>query len=317
MASKVSGSDKSKLQILTAGGRTMRSDSEVKFSGNESTEEQLIILTNQINQLKVKTKQWTDKIEKDLDLKISQEVETAVSKLGAVNQRTEPSESTIENIKTEIYNSLSLDLEKMVKDKFCELDRRLKSLEKSVSDIDLATNAVKASVSEIKGTIDNHNETLAQASLGNQLIFFGLEEDVTTNTVIKENVENKLMELCAQKFPGIPLDASDIVFARRIGRKVSNLPRPTVVTLSNLRVRSQILKNRKQLKGSRMSVTECLTKTKRELFAYAKTEFGLKNVWTTDGNVMVKTGPTSARKVSNKDEIIILKRYLDTSIGGI
>jgi hypothetical protein len=128
----------------------------------------------------------------------------------------------------------------MVKGKFCELDRRLKSLEKSVSGIDLATNAVKASVSEIKGTIDNHNETLAQESLGNQRIFFSLKEDVTTNTVIKENVENKLTELCARKFPGIPLDASDTVSALRIGRKVSNLPRPTVMTLSNLRVRSQV-----------------------------------------------------------------------------
>ena len=119
-------------------------------------------------------------------------------------------------------------------------------------------------------------DTIEQSSLNNQILVFRLDEDVS----IPEKNKNKFLEFCSSKFPGIPLVADDIISARRIGRKTNTTVRPIVVTFSNLKLRSTILKNRKNLKGTRISVNETLTKNRLTLLFYAKGKLGLRNAWT-------------------------------------
>ena len=46
--------------------------------------------------------------------------------------------------------------------------------------------------------------------------------------------------------------------------------------------------NKRKLKGKRLLITESLTSSRMQLSGDAQTKYGVRNVWTSDGRVMVK-----------------------------
>ena len=50
------------------------------------------------------------------------------------------------------------------------------------------------------------------------------------------------------------------------------------------------MKSRRNLKGSKMSITECLIKSRQSLLKEVLQKVGLKNVWSADGKIFAKRG---------------------------
>ena len=46
--------------------------------------------------------------------------------------------------------------------------------------------------------------------------------------------------------------------------------------------------NKRKLKGKRLLITESLTSSRMQLSGDAQGKYGVRNVWTSDGRVMVK-----------------------------
>ena len=46
--------------------------------------------------------------------------------------------------------------------------------------------------------------------------------------------------------------------------------------------------NKRKLKGKRLLITESLTSSRMQLLGDAQRKYGVRNVWTSDGRVMVK-----------------------------
>ena len=50
------------------------------------------------------------------------------------------------------------------------------------------------------------------------------------------------------------------------------------------------MKSRRNLKGSKMSITECLIKSRQSLLKEVQQKVGLKNAWSADGKIFAKRG---------------------------
>ena len=77
----------------------------------------------------------------------------------------------------------------------------------------------------------------------------------------------------------IEISSEDLDRTHRIGKKKpgQNKPRPTIVKLCRCNVRKKFLSNKKNLKGSNVSITESLTPKCMEILKKARIEYGFTN----------------------------------------
>lgn len=91
--------------------------------------------------------------------------------------------------------------------------------------------------------------------------------------------------------PTVPLTTDSIVRVRRVGKfdvpKDANKPnpRPVIVTLSKFLFKIDLFRNKKNLKGTGMMITEDLTNARREILLAAFNKFPKPQVWTMNGAV--------------------------------
>ena len=89
--------------------------------------------------------------------------------------------------------------------------------------------------------------------------------------------------------------------SHRIGpKKKEQKPRPIIVKFCSYRDRSKVFYNKKMLKGSGVTITESLTKTRMDLLNEVMVGHG--NSWTIDGNIFVKKGKNIVR-ISKRSEV--------------
>lgn len=82
----------------------------------------------------------------------------------------------------------------------------------------------------------------------------------------------------------------DIDRVHRIGTSQQNRPRPVLLKFVSHRSKMLVLKNRKSLKGSGITVKEDLTKVRYALYQMAVKKFGSTHTWTIDGKIHVIMG---------------------------
>lgn len=127
------------------------------------------------------------------------------------------------------------------------------------------------------------------------LRIFGVSESESENTdTIAIDVASKI---------GVQLTESDIDRSHRVGRRNSDRPRPIIVKFVSYRKRAEVFRNKKLLKGSLVTVREDLTKARHNLLKECITKYSLKNVWTQDGDIIVKVGEHKHRIKCPEDMI--------------
>lgn len=121
------------------------------------------------------------------------------------------------------------------------------------------------------------------------LMLHGLPEvqgEVTSEVVVKAVVEQL-------KLTGFSV--SNISRCHRMGRAAGkDRPRPVLFKLRDVALRDKIWTSKTSLKGSGITLSEFLTKTRHDVFLAARQEFGIAKCWTGQGNVFV-LGPDGAR----------------------
>lgn len=142
----------------------------------------------------------------------------------------------------------------------------------------------------LRDKVDN----LEQYSRRNCVRIFGVPEEST------ENTEAKVCDLIKSNLT-IDIHPNLIDRCHRVGKPSKNA-RPIIVKFTSYKTRERIIKSRKLLKGTKISIKEDLTHSRYELYKFASTKFGFKNVWTRDGNVFVKTPNNEVVKVLNIDQ---------------
>ena len=106
------------------------------------------------------------------------------------------------------------------------------------------------------------------------------------------------MRICQSKL-GLPIDRNCIDRSHRLGRmtgETSQKPRAVIVKLTSYAPRNDIFMVKRKLKGSKIVVTENLTKRRSELLTKARTAPNVAATWTTDGRIICLLA--SGRKVT-------------------
>lgn len=121
------------------------------------------------------------------------------------------------------------------------------------------------------------------------LLLHGVPEDQkeNTNTVVAKEMLERL------KLAGF--SSSDISRCHRMGRAAGkDRPRPILFKLREVTLREKIWSSKTLLKGSGVTLSEFLTKTRHDVFLAARQRFGVTKCWTREGNIYV-LGPDGVR----------------------
>lgn len=90
------------------------------------------------------------------------------------------------------------------------------------------------------------------------------------------------------------LDVDDISRCQRLGTTTSNKPRPILLKFRELTLKNQVWYAKTKLKGTGITLSEFLTKSRHEIFMVARKRCGINKCWTKDGTVIV-IGPDGKR----------------------
>ena len=108
----------------------------------------------------------------------------------------------------------------------------------------------------------------------------GIEEESN------ENTDQRVIEVLCESM-GETISIQDIDRTHRLPRKKpEEKSRPVIVMCVRYNTRNLIFKNKKKLKGSRISITENLTAKRMKKLQTAREEHRFKSVWTQNGRIM-------------------------------
>lgn len=165
------------------------------------------------------------------------------------------------------------------------------SLEALLNDLTAFKNNISSSLLHIKNlfiNIDSRMDAIENETRKSSILIHGIVEgDSEDPVVLVEDVVEKLnlsdsfsSEECIEK-------------VYRLGKKkdkASGNPRPLLVTFTKQKYKNKFWYSKKKLKGTKILITEFLTRGRQELYRRCRIAFGPGKVWTQDGSINVLVG---------------------------
>lgn len=137
--------------------------------------------------------------------------------------------------------------------------------------------------------LDRKMDNLEMHSRRKILLLHGLPEknqEDTEAVVVKAVVEQLKLK---------DFTVTDISRCHRMGKSSSlDKPRPVLLKLCDMSIRSKIWFAKTELKGSGVTLSEFLTKSRHDTFMAARQKYGVSKCWTRDGFIHV-IGPDGTR----------------------
>ncbi|XP_072179222.1 uncharacterized protein [Diadema setosum] len=198
---------------------------------------------------------------------------------------------------------LDAAISKAVDKAFVKLDDRIEALEGQMHDLQTDCDNKAHQIAVLKKEMSKQADridTLVQAqwdmeqySRRNCIRIFGVREREG------ESTDDILCDI-SKKDLGLAINPEkDIDRSHRTGRKKADTaaPRPIIVKLTSYRKRQEILKRRRHLKGSGVSIHEDLTKRNVDLLRKASQHAKVKAAWSSDGRIIAEIPATNGRTV--------------------
>lgn len=129
------------------------------------------------------------------------------------------------------------------------------------------------------------------------LLFHGIKEEVVDKPreLVMAAVNNKL---------GYGLTNTSIAACHRLGKaKNQQNPRPILVKFRDREDRYSIWTRKKQLKGTRLLITESLIPPRQQLYNEARQLFTANRCWTRDGKIIVKHPDDSITTITTSTQL--------------
>ena len=106
----------------------------------------------------------------------------------------------------------------------------------------------------------------------------------------KQRRENEISIKTFSEKLGVEIKEDDLHRSHTLWKpkRKDNKPRPVIVKFARYAVRKEIFMNKRKLKGKRLLMNRSLTSSRIRLLGEAQKKYGVGNVWTSDGRVMVR-----------------------------
>ncbi|XP_046976444.1 uncharacterized protein LOC124542548 [Vanessa cardui] len=88
----------------------------------------------------------------------------------------------------------------------------------------------------------------------------------------------------------------------RLGVK-RDASRPILVRFASVRFRSRVWNAKTALRGSKITLSEFLTKARQSIFIEARKHFGMKKCWSAEGDIIILLPDNSRKKISALSEL--------------
>ena len=136
---------------------------------------------------------------------------------------------------------------------------------------------------EKQKSLSSKIDDLEQYSQRNCLVLRGVNESND------KNINEIIIKIFSEEL-GVEIKVDDLDRSLRLGKpkRKDNKLRPITVKFPRYAVKSEIFMKKRKLKGKRLLITESLTSSRMQLLGDAQRKYGVRNVWTSDGCVMVK-----------------------------
>ncbi|VVD05389.1 unnamed protein product, partial [Leptidea sinapis] len=99
------------------------------------------------------------------------------------------------------------------------------------------------------------------------------------------------------------LDVTSISRSHRVGKNKSDKPRPILVKFEDVDLKKSIWFSKTALKGSGITLSEFLTKSRHETFMTARRKFGVNKTWTSNGTIFILDSKGSKHSVNSVAEL--------------
>lgn len=179
-------------------------------------------------------------------------------------------------------------------------DELLKTIKDAVHEsLGEIVNDLKAKVSSMEQRMDNLEEQLSH--LQSQIHLIGAKANDNEQYSRRHNVRimgfpeekgedcvAKVAKFCKETMKLETISPAEIDRAHRVGKPSHNKHRAIIVHLQSHHRKLDIMKNKKQLRGTNFFVNEDLTKDNQRLFSKARKLPKVKSAWTRDGTIYIK-----------------------------
>lgn len=174
------------------------------------------------------------------------------------------------------------ELEERFQSKVFSLEQKNIELEASLEQMNSENRQMKMEMECIKGQLQdvkNHAIANEQYSRKNNVKVFGIPEERG------ETCSEKVRSLVKEQL-GINLTAEQVVVAHRV--RSFTKPQPIIVRFSDHMTKITVLRSRKKLKGSKISIGEDMCRDLMTVYNRVKTDPRVSSAWMWDGKVFVK-----------------------------
>ncbi|KAF9410827.1 hypothetical protein HW555_010208 [Spodoptera exigua] len=99
---------------------------------------------------------------------------------------------------------------------------------------------------------------------------------------------------------------ASIKVCHRLGAAAEGRPRPIFFRFTDLALKKKVWRAKTKLKGTSYVLSEFLTRQRQSAFTVARKLFGVRSVWTMDGNINIKLPDGRRRRVFVYEEVVEL-----------
>ena len=187
-----------------------------------------------------------------------------------------------------------------------EKETMKREIEELRSQNDFLHNKVDLMETKLNRALEQSHHN-SQYSRRNNLRFFGVKETK------EENVLAIITDIIVNKLKIVDFTPNEIDAAHRVGpySDPDSDPKPRGIIVRFVRriMRDRIVKNRKVLAGTRMAITEDLTKQNTQLLKAVAAHDKVEKAWPQDGRVMVCI--TNSKKIASVSSMADLNANVD------
>lgn len=194
------------------------------------------------------------------------------------------------------FKDTAFALSEMFNKRMIEFEhRQQKDIQKGSSNSPVSTSSLAAEFESFKTFIivalkslqrqaellDREVDRLEMRRRRKMLLLHGVPEDQSEDTTLK------ITTLVADHLKLSDFSSSSIKSSYRLGRPSDKKPRPIAIKFTDAAVRDKVWFAKTKLKGSGITQSEFLTKTRHQVFLKARQRFGVVNCWTRDGIIHI------------------------------
>lgn len=180
------------------------------------------------------------------------------------------------------------------------LKKEVNKLEKELATQKVENDNLREEISRRERKTSERMNHLEQYSRINNIRINGLKEDEKEN---QTQTEDKVVQFLNSNISNLNLEKKDVEIAHRLGIKKQGKQRQIIVKFYSRNIKSTVLKNKKQLKGSGVFINEDLTQLNQHVFSCVrrKQPDEIESAWTINGTIFYKNKTGNVHRVNFKD----------------